>query len=287
MNYSALLASDGEGEAVRATVQSPGRDIGSSSIPVNALTNWPTGPCIITTGTLQANNTIASPQVFYGTASGTSVTIGSFAAGYTDLGNSAGDVVVIKPCTEWANLVGTHINNITGGGTPEPVTASTLGVTGAITFAGAIGGAGYSMATMYNPYKFRAYRGNALSIPNGENLIIFDTKNYDTGNNYSTSTGKFIAPITGFYHFSSRIGLSPYATTSYAISLYKNGNPCSNGNEWETNTSNNIGLLVMDSLELSAGDYIQVYVLNGNSGNTVIFPTTEDVYFNGFLISAT
>jgi len=127
-NFAALQASDGSGEAIRATVQSPGRSIGSSVIPVNAITNWPTGACIVTTGTLQADNTIASPQVFYATASGTSVTITSFAPGYTDLGNSAGDVVVIKPTTEWANLVATAVNSFATTGVP----------TGALTpFAGA------------------------------------------------------------------------------------------------------------------------------------------------------
>lgn len=106
-NYTALSASDGSGEPVRATVQSPGRSPGSTAIPVNATTNWPAGTFIATTGTLQSNGTLnpTTVQVFYGTASGTTVTITSFAAGYTDLGNAEGDTVVIKPTTEWANIV--------------------------------------------------------------------------------------------------------------------------------------------------------------------------------------
>lgn len=146
-NFAALVASDGDGESIRATVQSPGRDIGSSVIPVNAITNWPTGPCIITTGTLQANNTIASPQVFYGTATGTSVTIGSFAAGYTDLGNSAGDVVVIKPTTEWANVVAAAIADIFGSGTAQNLTANQLAVAAAATFAATVTLAGVTEVT--------------------------------------------------------------------------------------------------------------------------------------------
>lgn len=128
MNYNSLLASNLSGEAVRATVQAPGRSIGSTAIPVNAITNWPTGTFIATTGTLLANGTLnpTTVQVFYGTATGTTVTITSFASGYSDVGNSVGDVVVIKPSTEWANVVGTHIKNITGNGTPEAVTAASL-----------------------------------------------------------------------------------------------------------------------------------------------------------------
>jgi hypothetical protein len=135
-NFAALQASDGDGEAIRATVQSPGRAEGSSVIPVNAITHWPTGPCIITTGTLQSNNTIANAQVMYATAEDTSITITSFAPGYSDLGNAAGDVVVIKPTTEWANLVAKFIVDATGSGTPENLTAAQLAVGAAATFAG-------------------------------------------------------------------------------------------------------------------------------------------------------
>jgi hypothetical protein len=66
---------------------------------------------------LQANGTLLSTtvQVFYGTASGTAITITSFAPGYTDKGNAINDVVVLKPATEWANVVANYINNATTG----------------------------------------------------------------------------------------------------------------------------------------------------------------------------
>lgn len=146
-NFAALAASDGAGEAVRATVQSPGRSIGSSVIPVNASTNWPTGQCIITTGTLQSNNTITNVQVFYGTASGTNITIDSFAPGYTDLGNAAGEVVVIKPTTEWANIVATFIDALLGTGTAQNLTANQLAVAAAATFAAGVTLAGVTEVT--------------------------------------------------------------------------------------------------------------------------------------------
>jgi hypothetical protein len=137
-NFAALPTSDGDGESIRATVQSPGREIGSSVIPVNAITNWPTGPCIITTGVLQANNTISSPTVLYGTASGTSITISGYAAGYSDIGNTAGEVVVIKPTTEWANTVAAFVSDLLGTGTAQNLTANQLAVAAAATFAAAV-----------------------------------------------------------------------------------------------------------------------------------------------------
>ncbi len=113
-NYNALNASNGSGEAVRATVQAP-RSISSTAITVNATTNWPTGTFIATTGTLLASGKLdpTTAQVFYGTASGTTITITSFAAGYTDKGNAIDDVVVIKPTTEWANIVAQGVQSTT------------------------------------------------------------------------------------------------------------------------------------------------------------------------------
>src|ERR1700691_908722 len=113
-NYGDLAASDGSGEPIRAAVQA-NRSIGSSILTVNLTTNWPTGTFIATTGTLLSNGTLnpTTVQVFYGTCSGATITITSFAAGYSDLGNSIGDVVVIKPTTEWANLASQGVQSTT------------------------------------------------------------------------------------------------------------------------------------------------------------------------------
>jgi hypothetical protein len=113
-NYAALPASDGAGEPVRATVQSS-RSIGSTALTVNATTNWPTGTFIATTGTLLSTGKLdpTTAQVFYGTASGTAITITGWAAGYTDKGNAIGDVVVLKPTTEWANVVASGLQSTT------------------------------------------------------------------------------------------------------------------------------------------------------------------------------
>jgi len=113
-NYNALSASDGSGEAVRATVLST-REVGSANIDVNAITNYPTGTFIATTGTFLSSGKLdpTTVQVFYGTADGTTITITSFAAGYSDLGNAIGDVVVLKPTTEWANIVAQGMQSTT------------------------------------------------------------------------------------------------------------------------------------------------------------------------------
>lgn len=98
-----IRASDGSGEAVRATVTSA-RSIASTTLVVDAVTNFP-AYFIATVGTIGSDSflTPSTVQVFNGHLSGSDIIIDSFAPGYSDLGNSVGDVVLLKPTTPWAD----------------------------------------------------------------------------------------------------------------------------------------------------------------------------------------
>lgn len=144
-----------------------------------------------------------------------------------------------------------------------------------------------SFATFTNPYKFSAYQAGSWSTPsNAFGAITFDTKLFDTGTNYSTSTSRFTAPVSGFYQFNAGFNFSGTSggTTLYLITLYVNGSETARGTETTapaTNT-NNDGT-VSAFLQLSATNYVQVYVFTIQSlmGNTGINLT----YFNGYLVS--
>lgn len=141
-----------------------------------------------------------------------------------------------------------------------------------------------STASLNNPYKFRAYRNAAWTTPSGTGLVTFDTKNYDTGTNYSTSTGKFTAPVAGFYQFNAGVSYTYTGQNYIGIVLYVNGSAYSVGNNifgggvGDTLT----GFTVSDTIQLAASDYVQVYITAqgraGNTGNT-------NVWFSGFLVS--
>lgn len=133
-----------------------------------------------------------------------------------------------------------------------------------------------------NPYKFSAYRNSAWSTPsNAQGLVTFDTTYFDTGSNYSTSTGKFTAPIAGFYFFTANVDLASALTGPY-ITFYVNGVEKQRG--YPTNASS-FGTSVSGLLQLSASDYVQVYIFTPSSvsGST----GAQFVYFQGFLVSAT
>jgi len=105
MNLSLINASNGSGEAVRATVTVL-RSGGSTTISVDAVTNWPAS-FIATAGKELSDGTLdpATVIVFDGHLSGSTVIIDALAPGYTDPGSSVGDVVIIKPTTKWADEI--------------------------------------------------------------------------------------------------------------------------------------------------------------------------------------
>lgn len=104
-----INASNGSGEAVRANVTA-NRTTGSTSLSVDSVTNWP-AKFIATYGKIDSTGNLgtASARVFRGHLSGSLIIIDSFAPGYADNGNDVGDVVVIKPATDWADNIGTSL----------------------------------------------------------------------------------------------------------------------------------------------------------------------------------
>lgn len=136
-----------------------------------------------------------------------------------------------------------------------------------------------------NPYKFRAYLSSAQSTTaNTAVAVIMQTKSFDTSGNYSTTTGEFIAPIGGFYFFTTHQSTS--GTTScnrFFASLYVNGIESSRGTDVDVSTTVNSSNCA-SLLELNANDYVQVYVY---CDTTLALNTGNSSYFDGHLISTT
>lgn len=115
-----LRASNGVGEAVRANVVVD-REIGSFEINVDTVLNWP-DKFIATSGTLDSATGTFDPTtvtVFYGHINGTYIEIDEFAPGYADNGNTANQLVVLKPTTPWADAVAERSGLPAGGTTGQ------------------------------------------------------------------------------------------------------------------------------------------------------------------------
>lgn len=142
-----------------------------------------------------------------------------------------------------------------------------------------------TLTPMYNPYKFSAYRNAALTPGTAD--IIFDTELFDTNSNFDTTTGKYTAPISGFYQFNANITLSTAAANlGYATAIKKNGTIVAHTNAvMMYSGAYSHGFNLSTLLQLVAGDYITVNEA-GNSGRPIVVGAAY-TFFNGFLVSRT
>jgi len=105
MTYDNLKASDGTGNAVLAHIES-NRAALATVINVDSVDNWP-NEFIVTTGTLLGTGFL-DPDTqleFEGHLSAGDIIIDSVMPGYTDVGNTTGQVAFIKPTTGFADNV--------------------------------------------------------------------------------------------------------------------------------------------------------------------------------------
>lgn len=138
------------------------------------------------------------------------------------------------------------------------------------------------LTTDSNPYNFSAYRAAAWTTGNNAYAKVpCETENYDTNNNYDTVNNRYVAPVTGYYHFDGRAGEAGTASGAICIAtLYKNGVEIRRGSETSPNGVLNTTAMVSATILLTAGDYVELWRFGNNkAGNTGAVVTS----FEGFL----
>jgi len=140
------------------------------------------------------------------------------------------------------------------------------------------------LVTKPNQPIFAAYRTSSQT-GTSPFTIVFDTANLNVGSNYSTSTGKFTAPIAGnYYLIFQTLGITG-VWSSLDIILYKNGSsaptilsarPTSTaGTEVVSNLSTAFGIVT-----LAASDYVEIKV----AGTTIYSDSNAWLKFGGWLV---
>jgi hypothetical protein len=153
-----------------------------------------------------------------------------------------------------------------------------------------------SPAIAQNPYMFSVYRGSDKTgiADNVLTKMDFDTKKFDTGNNFDAVTNfRFTAPVAGYYQLNVFMQFSSINSTLVASTgfVYKNGASIQTfgglypnvgiGNQ-VTSFGNWSGLV-----QLAAGDYIEIYGTCDVISSTINFTgTAVGCHFSGFLASA-
>ena len=285
---------------------STARSANGTNLACNDLSGWPTASKVhFVTYAIDTNSDpIGSTQLdCAGIVSGNTITNLEVLDG-VDGGNSVGEVVEMLPTASWGQDLADALSvahERTGALKAGAVASSGVLASGVVTAAklandavetakvldDAItapkvsGIAKDNLSTDSNPYKFHAYRSAALSVTSGD-TIVFDTEQFDTNNNYDTTTGIYTVPVSGFYQFNGGIWTSAENTGTY--SLTKNGSSIILFGFVNSSANNQLNVLSAPLVQLTAGDTIKVVSadITKTIGNGA-----ASCYFGGYLVSRT
>ena len=134
--------------------------------------------------------------------------------------------------------------------------------------------------------------GSADSTNGGTGKIsdFFETELVDTNGDYDTSNGRFTAPVDGTYEFHfAALHRAMSNAGSGELTFYKNGSNLSNRSFGYSNigsggsVNDHQHLTIHGIFNLSAGDYVEVYIHAQSSG--MDFYTYQGLgYFSGKLL---
>ena len=137
---------------------------------------------------------------------------------------------------------------------------------------------------------FIAYRVNQYNSTTTPTVLVYDNVQVDIGSNYSTSNGRFTAPVTGLYEFAYAAIASNYQTV-YRYDLRVNGaypySPLRLELRIDQNNQTAYGTNgeYVCYVQMTAGQYAQVYVHSDNTVNNVYGSSSYGyTYFRGRLI---
>lgn len=290
MDYDFLSVSDGTGDASLMHIGST-RLSGATTIDVDTVVGV-SDKFIGTYGDLLASGFLdpATKRDFIGHVDGGNLEIDDFEPGSIDEGNVEGQVVIVKPTTGWANRVASFIQNATGFGTPETLTAGGLTISaGTIT----VPNNSIAISAINNPYRFSAYCSTGKPVTNGNWLVDLQTEVTDPNNNFSSS--RYTAPVSGDYQLSAQIwvGISGLSTTEgCAANILKNGTslPADSVATSSTlvGTGNTLGITkpsVSKMVYLAAGDWIELWL--GTNATRDIVAGARSTYMTGHLVHRT
>ena len=140
----------------------------------------------------------------------------------------------------------------------------------------------------YQPafYAYMNSGGTALTASNAN--FVFDTVSVNTGNHYSTSTGRFTAPVAGWYHFSTTILTQSRSNgDQMEIGIYNSANTLgalAARTVYQSNYTGYGGYISGScscTFYLNAGDYMRV---TNNCGASVYINSGPWAFFSGHLI---
>lgn len=158
------------------------------------------------------------------------------------------------------------------------------GITSDYTSGTALNVDSNGIVTKPNQPMFRVRPSAALYHGQTTTKIPFDIETFDVGSNFDSTTNyRFVAPVAGKYTFTFSTLIS-VGTGQYSFVrgwFYKNGASYNDGLGDEGTYGTYQRLHISDSIDLSANDYVEVF-LTAASASAYMFASYT--WFTGFLI---
>ena len=131
---------------------------------------------------------------------------------------------------------------------------------------------------------FRAYADNGWSnlANNTWTTAPFDHVNYDIGSHYDTANYKFVAPVSGIYHFIGQAYFNPHTTLRLRFTV--------NGNEKsfikQKFDTSGLNLQMSSHFQLVAGDEVKFFIRADSGANTGsdVYYAEAHTFFSGHLV---
>ena len=127
--------------------------------------------------------------------------------------------------------------------------------------------------------------GNFTLPSSGEAKTIFTTVRNNRGNHYSTSTGRFTAPVSGTYLFTHCGSIYSGSQNPYLTTIFKkNGTVCSSYGRGSLSQSSgtHYGSAPLTAIvDMNANEYVELWCYSGATGASFY---NGEANFSGFLI---
>jgi len=140
------------------------------------------------------------------------------------------------------------------------------------------------MTVPYQP-SFGAYQASAnYLVANGYHKMVIDGTRWNEGNHYDTSNSKFVAPVSGVYHFSAHVNRYSVADDYFfTIQFYVNGSSHTMGSRLYSRGGADLVASMSHTIKLTANDYVEVYSYSNDTSSGFSAGATWNT-FSGFLV---
>lgn len=141
------------------------------------------------------------------------------------------------------------------------------------------GGGDGSGSSIEGP-SFSAFRsGNQTIATNTPSKVIFNTEEFDSNNNFDTTTGRYTPTVAGTYLLTAN-AYCPDSTIWCQVRIYRNGSEVvESGSQGGVDLPTTTALVQMNGTT----DYVEAYVYNG--GGTTVGGAAQWTRFSGFKIA--